>query len=187
MNEKLTIRDIAGFCPEEAVWKLLADVSEAAASGVLCALSPETVVCDGNTFIIERDQEPLSGFIAPEVKDSSIIGEPQMTWSLGALAYFAATGRQLFGGRGSAYQREHPSAALPGLPKKFCRIASLVRACLDVNPDKRPRMDALHEQAQRGHASCKSDGISSRSTIVNTYKRTSDTIGDKWPEEMEEI
>lgn len=186
MSERITISDIAGFCPEEAVWKLLADVSQAAIEGATCTLTPSSVVCDGDSFIIEKSQD-AGGFSAPEVQEHTAVGEAQMVWSLGALAYFSATGRQLFGGRGSAYQREHPSVALPGMPKGFQRTASLVRACLDFNPEKRPCMKDICEHAQKGQDSCKTQDFEHKGTKPFNLKSPSDTLGDKWPEKMIEV
>ena len=188
MNEKITISDIAGFCPEEAVWKMLADVCIAAQEGRRCSLSPDSIIYDGDTFVIEETSEKPDSCTAPEAQGHATTDEPQMVWSIGAVSYYAATGRQLFGGRGSAYQREHPSVELPTLPKKFQRMSSLIQSCLDANPSKRPSIKDIAEQAQKGLASHKflhpTEHTVSQRTI---QKDTTDPLGDKWPEEMAEV
>ena len=127
----MTIHDIAGFCPEEAVWKLLADVSECLLNdGVGNGLSPDTVTIDGNTFMVNGTEEAENTFQAPEHKDGQPSDEKENVWSLGATAYYAATGHVVFGGHGGSYQKEHPLVTLPALPKGMQALTPLMQRCL---------------------------------------------------------
>ena len=106
----MTIRDIAGFCPEEAIWKMMVDVSSFLQKDETSIfLTPDSVTVDGSTFIVESNHEMSSEFNAPEYQDSQKPDEKQMVWSLGAVAYYMATGHIVFGGHGGSYQKEHSS------------------------------------------------------------------------------
>ena len=53
MSKEMTIRDIAGFCPEVAVWKMMANVCEFLLKDSKdCLISPDSIVIDVNSFII---------------------------------------------------------------------------------------------------------------------------------------
>ena len=58
MKYYMTIRDIAGFCPEEAVWKMMTDVSKCLLTdGFNHTLSPDSVVIVGDSFIIAKEHD----------------------------------------------------------------------------------------------------------------------------------
>ena len=191
MSERMTIRDIAGFCPEEAVWKMLADVSFFLLKEVNCyRLTPDSIVIDGKTFMVAEDedcQSPLTEFLAPEQDNREKTEAVQMVWSLGAVAYFMATGHIVFGGHGSSYQKEHPSVVLPILPKDLHKLTPVLQKCLNYTPDKRIRLNDLKEIALKGLNACEKE---QRRQVDSTAKKTVKevkSIGEKWPEEMREV
>lgn len=188
MTGRITIRDIAGFCPEEAIWKMMADVTGLmikANEGYV--LTPESIVIDGNSFMIEAGREIIQEFIAPEGIAGGKYGMNQMVWSLGATAYYMATGHIIFGGHGSSYQKEHSSVPLPVLPKGLHALTSVIERCLTYSPDDRIGLKELNEVSTQGVLSCEKQ---QREKIVSTDKGQKTKVkysGEKWPEEMIEV
>ena len=188
MTGSMTIRDIAGFCPEEAVWKMMADVSDyLLKESNDCIITPDSIVIDGNTFIMETGSEPIKEFLAPEQTDTNRSGISQMVWSIGAVAYYAATGHVVFGGHGSNYQKEHMSVALPILPKILQALTPVIQGCLCAVPEKRYSMKELHDLSLKGLASCKNQQRMKTEETKDEQKKNTIIADDKWPEEMIEL
>ena len=189
----MTIHDIAGFCPEEAVWKLLADVSECLLNdGVGNGLSPGVVTIDGNTFMVNGTEEAENTFQAPEHKDGQPSDEKENVWSLGATAYYAATGHVVFGGHGGSYQKEHPLVTLPALPKGMQALTPLMQRCLCYDANERIGLKALNDLARKGFEECGKLGRTFRGKRreergerrENSAFPIKEERGEKWPEEM---
>lgn len=173
MNERMTIRDIAGFCPEEAIWKMLADVSDfLLKDGKGYVLRSDAIAIDGSTFMVEAEQSATT--------------EAEMVWALGAVAYEAVMGHVVFGGHGESYQQQHPHVALPHLPKAFQRLTPIVHQCLCHDEGKRIGLKDLSQQAHKGLETCRQEGretVPTTATSTTTEKRQR----EKWPEEMREV
>ena len=188
MNKRMTIRDIAGFCPEIAIWKMMADVSALLSRGdVKYNISPDSVVIDGDMFVIEDGTTVLNDFVAPEGIKGEKPDMKQMVWSLGSVAYFAATGHIIFGGHGSSYQKENPSVPLPVLPKGLQALTTVLHKCICYNPEERVSMLEVNELAQKGLASCKKQQRVISDVIKKEKEKEVKSIGEKWPEKMVEI
>jgi len=188
MSIKITVRDIAGLCPEKAIWKMMADVSTLLLEGnVIYNISPDTVTIDGDMFIVEAGQGVQKEYVAPESIEGDKPDMKQIIWSLGAVIYFAATGHVIFGGHGSYYQKENPSVSLPVLPKNLQKLTAVLHKCICCNPEERISMIELKEVALKGLASCeKRQRI--KSDLANIMTGNKDIRnGEKWPEEMIEI
>lgn len=187
MNKQMTIRDVAGYCPEEAVWKMIADVSSLLVSEKYDNnLSPSSIMIDGNSFLIRKAQIEYV-FLAPE-NNNQTENEKELVWSLGAIAFYAATGHVVFGGQGSSYQREHPSVALPSLPKKWQTMTPVLQKCLSYNPDERIGLKELNEIAQKGLLECnKQIRLKQNITKQKEIKKEFKYSDESWPEEMVEI
>lgn len=188
MKEGMTIRDIAGFCPEEAVWKMMADVSGLLVKeDVGCMLTPDSVVIDGYTFMVEDGCEPIKEFMAPEQNAKQKSDANEQIWSLGAVAYYLATGHVVFGGHGGSYQKEHPSVALPILPKGFQDLTPVLQKCLCYAPEMRIKVKELHDLSQKGLASCKQQvrrkSVCASKGTISEIRQSS----EKWPEQMIEV
>lgn len=184
----MTIRDIAGFCPEEAIWKMMADVSEYILKDQAdYLLSPDSVMIDGNMFMVVARQECLSEFMAPEQIDNHKSNEEGIIWSLGAVVYYMATGHVIFGGHGGNYQKNHPNVPLPILPKGLQALTPVIQRCLCYNLNERISLKDLYELSVKGLTSCKKQ---QRKKVVATEKKQDKIVkytGEKWPEEMIEI
>ena len=190
MKYKMTIRDIAGFCPEEAVWKMMADVSECLLNDGVCnGLSPDSVIVDGMSFMVSRIQTIENEFLAPEHKNGQQSNEKEAVWSLGAIAYYAATGHVVFGGYGSSYQKEHPSVPLPVLPKGVQVLTPILQKCLCYDSNERIGLKDLHNFARKGLEECGRQKRKKIQSAKGEEKKENEVkyTGEKWPEEMVEI
>lgn len=172
-NLKIKLSDIAGFCPEEAIWKLIVDVSDFLIKEK-CGyhLSADTIMVDGDTFLIEsnKDDENAS----------------EMVWTLGAIVYYVATGHIIFGGHGQSYQQDHPHVPLPALPKVYHSLTPVVHQCLCSDADKRVSLEELHGIACKELDACRKQQRSRETTNIKTNKKDNKHV-EKWPEEMKEI
>jgi hypothetical protein len=187
MAEIMTIRDIAGFCPEEAIWKMIVDVSECLLNdGVGNTLSPDSVIVDGNSFMVIRIQDIENEFHAPEHKDGQLSDEKEEVWSLGAIAYYASTGHIVFGGHGGKYQKEHPLVPLPALPKGLQCLTPLLQKCLCYASNERIGLNDLNDLAREGLKECAKQR---RNKNMSAKKKENGVnyTGEKWPEEMIEL
>lgn len=183
----MTIHSIAGYCTEKALWKLLVDVSSElmnADSKDFKVLMPEMVIVDGDTFRINNNpQNHTMEFCPPEGIEN--YGEKGLVWSLGAVVCYASSGHYVFGGRGGAYQRDHPSVELPTLKKEHVALTALVKRCLCFAPSQRISLDELHAIAKEGF---KSNQLIKRVRRVKEMVEenvSSTNMDDLWPEKME--
>jgi hypothetical protein len=185
MKNEITIRDIAGFCPEEAVWKMMADVS-----GVLlketngAVIHPDAILVDGDTFFLENRTTPDSTFLAPEQESSQKPDTEQMVWALGATAYFMATGHIIFGGFGGQYQRQHPAVALPMLSKSMYELTPVLHRCLQQKPTERIRLEELKGLADNGLVACNKRTRESHVQKMQELTHIAKCQGERWPEQM---
>jgi hypothetical protein len=185
MNKRITIRDIAGFCPEEAVWKMMVDVCEfMLKEGIDCVLTPDSIAIDGCTFMVETEHESIKEFLAPEQNDVQKAGITQMVWSLGAIAYYVATGHIVFGGHGGSYQKDHPLVSLPILPKGLKALTPVIQQCLCYAPDERINLKELKNLTQEGLAACEKRHRKKSVKIIKEHNVEVIQIGERWPEEM---
>lgn len=94
---------------------------------------------NGGTIIYMPPERFTEGY---EVNSKSDI------WSLGATIYELVTGDVPFGDKGGEKQLE--TAEIPVIKAKIPkRIKTLVYACLDANPDRRPSAEAIAEIARK--------------------------------------
>lgn len=188
MNRVLNLKDIAGFCPEEAVWKMMTDVCDyLLRDNCVSSLCPEAIVVDGDSFLVEDTAKPNVDYLAPELLDGNQrVTQQQLVWQIGALAFFMATGHVPFGGHGGRYQREHSQVALPVMPKAFQSLTPIVQRCLDANPSKRITLEECRMAANNGLAVC-SQQKRNKMEQPNQYIETEEYQKEKWPEEMIEL
>ena len=184
---EMNLHAIAGFCSEEALWKMLRDMTSALLDhpdGERAVLMPEKVIVDGDRFLISKEstQHPATEFYPPEgIKD---YGDAGTVWSLGALICYASSGHYVFGGRGGAYQQSNPKAELPTLRKEHSALTAVIKQCLCYSPSQRISLSALHTAAVEG---CQQSKQRAR-VLSNTKKKGGngcpDSEDDGWPERM---
>lgn len=187
MNARITIRDISGFCPEEAVWKMMADVSTLLLKDKIpCFLTPDSVMVDGNTFVFDPNPVAVGEFLAPEQNGNQEPKAESLVWALGAVAYFMATGHVIFGGHGGRYQKIYSSVSLPFLPKGFQALTPLLQKCLCYCPDERVSLKNLNVLSLEGLNLC-DNKQREEPVVVKTGKNSIlKSAHERWPEAMVE-
>lgn len=150
------------------------------------ALSPDSVVIVGDSFVMAKEHDMAGEFLAPEHIAGQGYDEKKTVWSLGSVAYYAATGHLVFGGYGSGYQKEHPSVPLPVLPKGMQALTPIIQKCLCYSPDERVGLEELNGIATRGQRECSKQTRKKVNSTEGKEKHITDT-GEKWPEEMTEV
>ena len=185
---ELTLYDIAGFCPEEAVWKMMADVCGSLLEGNCRMLTPDAIMVDGNAFIVrgvKGNEEGVNDiFAAPETADGTESSMAQTVWSIGAIAYFMATGHIIFGGYGGSYQKEHPAVPLPVLPKEMQALTPVLQKCLCYHAEERIGMDELRKLLQNGLDTCTKRHRVKLAAETTTSPQKAESQKERWPEEM---
>lgn len=182
---KMTLKSIAGYCIEEALWKFLIDIASEIQEKklVMEGIDPDMVVIENEDFHLESISNAIPSFCAPEGE----AGEAAMVWSLGALLCYASSGHLIFGGRGSLYQSKYPLVKLPILQKKHSSLTPLVQRCLVCSPEKRINMRELVIEARNGLELCKKRVRSKSNAEVKQEQPAASSIDERWPEEMVDI
>lgn len=178
----LTLKSIAGYCIEEALWKCVIDITAEIQEKkfVLGGIDPDMVAIENDDFYILPKDDVMPSFCAPEGKSS----EAAMVWSLGALLCYASSGHLIFGGSGSLYQSKHPTVKLPVLQKKHSSLTPLVHRCLTFSPEKRICLDELVIEARKGLELCKKRVRSKSDVKVEEMHPMVSNLDERWPEEM---
>lgn len=184
MNKRITLRDIAGYCPEEAIWKMVIDLGQSIKDNGHCPSSPDGVIVDGMSFLTDESAGTQTQFLAPESSDNTNCNQAQQIWTLGALIYFASSGRTLFGGYGGAYQQSHPNVLLPVLRKDHQSLTALVQQCLQCDPTLRIGIDKVIDEARKGFENCRATMRCSTESKRKSMPTASRLKTENWPEEM---
>lgn len=185
MNERIILADIAGLCPEEAIWKMLVDLSVLSKDKEI-NLSPISIIVDGQSFLPADNANIWKEFQAPESEDGEKTTEQQMVWVLGALAYYMSSGHFVFGGHGGPYQKMHPDVPLPVLQKRHRALSDIVQRCLCARPDERPDLNELQKWTVKGLEMCLKNRREREDNIQEKEMKKFD-VNDSWPEEMEDV
>lgn len=187
MNKHITLRDIAGYCPEEAIWRMAADLGSGIKDNNQCPKSPDEVIVDDLSFLIGEKTDEQPEFMPPECSDMASFGQMQQVWTLGALIYYASSGRTLFGGHGGAYQKDHPNVLLPSLQKSHQSLTALMQQCLQHDPSSRIGINKLVEEAHKGLENCKRTPRCRCKTGQEVAPKSDHRRKENWPEEMIEM
>lgn len=181
-EERMTLKSIAGYCIEEALWKLVIDIVAEIQEKklVLWGIDPNMVVIENDDFHLVSKEKVMPSFCAPEGMSS----EAAMAWALGALICYASSGHLIFGGNGSSYQNKHPDVKLPSLQKRHSSLTPLVQRCLVYLPEKRISLEELVIEARKGLELCKKRGRSKSNVKVEKDRPLISSIDERWPEEM---
>ena len=185
MNRHITLRDIAGYCPEEAIWKMVIDLGQNIKDNGHCPLSPDGVVVDSMSFLTDESASNQAQFLAPESSDdNTACNQAQQIWTLGALIYFASSGRTLFGGYGGTYQKSHPSVLPPTLRKDHKSLTALMQQCLQFDPSSRIGIDKVIDEARKGFENCRGTMRCRNENAKESLPTISPRNTENWPEEM---
>lgn len=184
MNKRITLRDIAGYCPEEAIWRMAVDLGQSIKDNNQCPASPDEVIVDGLSFLIGEKTDEQPEFMPPESSDKAPSGQPQQVWTLGALIYHASSGRTLFGGHGGAYQKTHPNVLLPSLQKSHQSLTALMQQCLQYDPSSRISIGKLVDEARKGLENCRKTTRCRSKAAQEAAPESDKQRKENWPEEM---
>ena len=186
MTKTITLSDIAGYATERTVWQMMLDLSGVCDSDKLNNIGSQAVIITGSNFELQNTEvsDNTSGraFSAPESFGN---GDDKSTasgiWTLGALAFYAITGMNVFEGKGGETQTE--DTEIPRLSSAHASrgLSDLIRRCLSYSPQERPTKEEIEQTAQ-----------SALAQPVLPRKRLSSQAGKSygsslikfWPEEM---
>lgn len=183
----MNISTIAGFCNEQALWKLLVDLVSNQIernSSKWMIPAPEFVLVDGDGFRIDKNgaKDQTIEFYPPEGRNNYT--EASFVWSLGALVCYASSGHYVFGGRGGAYQHNKPDIYLPELRKEHSALTPVVKRCLCYSPSERISLKELHDIAVKGLESNNQTSRVKRPIVSIEMIHSPKCIDDVWPEKM---
>lgn len=187
MKKEITLNDIAGYATERMVWQMMLNLSDCCDSGKLYGITPNMVVIIENDFQL-RDKVSDAGngkaFAAPEtfnVSKECRQSEMSAIWTMGALAFFAVTGMDVFEGKGGETQAE--STEIPRLSSAHAshELSTLVYRCLSYSPQDRPAKEEIQQQAQVALAK----PVMPRKRLTSRAgKSYTSSLIKFWPEEM---
>ena len=185
MNDRIRLRDIAGYCAEDAVWKMVVGLCDIVADNNQCVLTPDTIIVDNSNFIHGKQNDSESEFLPPESAEGELKTDAQHVWTIGALIYYVSSGRVIFGGYGGEYQRNHPKVQLPSLQKAHCALTHLMQRCLAYEPTERVSVQELHSLALNGLQKCMNKERQKRVINKEVVRKTAViSVETLWPEEM---
>ena len=190
MSKKgITLNDIAGYATERAVWQMMLDLSAVCDSDrnvAINGMAPQRITIADNHFQIRDTDASGNGdgraFSSPETFIKS--SEPSAAsdiWAIGALAFYAITGTDVFEGKGGETQTK--DTEIPRLSSAHAskELSSLIRRCLRFLPADRPTKEEIQEQAQ----TALSQSVVPRKRLSSqTGKGYGSSLVKFWPEEM---
>ena len=187
MKKDIRLSHIAGYVTEKAVWQLLQDLSGYCRNGELCGVTASEIVVSGSVFSIDKHSVPSNQaagrFSAPEsFQDATNAkAESSCIWTLGALAFYAITGIDVFEGKGGATQTQSTNVPRIGSAYASEQLSALIRQCLSYSPSDRPSSDDIVRVAKEAIEK----PASPRKRLVSNNGRSYITsIVKFWPEEM---
>ena len=186
MTKTITLNDIAGYATERAVWQMMLDLSMFCDSGKLNNIGSQAVIITGSNFELHNTEvtDNISGraFSAPEsFSNGTDKSKASGIWTLGALAFYAITGINVFEGKGGETQTK--DTEIPRLSSAHAsrELSELIRRCLNYSPQERPTKEEVEQKAQ----SALSQPVLPRKRLSSqTGKSYGSSLIKFWPEEM---
>lgn len=190
MKEKITLQDIAGYATERMVWQMMLNLCDSPDLDKLHEIIPHSICIEGNEFLLgdngASDAEMMKAFAAPETfgtMSGSLSGKSAV-WTLGALAFFAITGTDVFEGKGGETQTVQTDVPRIGSAHASHKLSTLIRQCLSYSPADRPAIEDIKHQAQESLA----ESVVPRKRLTSQVGKSYTTSLIKfWPEEMVSI
>ena len=187
MKKDIRLSHIAGYVTEKAVWQLLQSLSIYCRNGELCGVTASDIVVSGSVFSIDKHNVPsdkaAGSFSAPELfqDTTNAKAEPSCVWTLGALAFYAITGIDVFEGKGGATQTQTTNVPRIGSAYASEQLSALIRQCLSYSPSDRPSSEDIVRVSKEAIEK----PASPRKRLVSNNGRSYITsIVKFWPEEM---
>lgn len=169
----MTANDIAGYCFESTLWRILCDITTDKAFQQSSSLYP---LIEPKNIIINNDSFSISSH-AQQCNESDAI------WHIGALISYLSSGHPIFGGKGKKYHENHPMTQLPSLRKEHYALTPIVHACLNADKSKQISIEELRKQSLIGY----NDSLDREKTRIEQPQKqalTKISLNETWPEEM---
>ena len=187
MKKDIRLSHIAGYVTEKAVWQLLQSLSIYCRNGELCGVTASDIVVSDTVFSIDKHSVPsdqaAGSFSAPELfqDTTNAKAEPSCVWTLGALAFYAITGIDVFEGKGGATQTQTTNVPRIGSAYASGKLSALIRQCLSYSPSDRPSSEDIVRVAKEAIEK----PTSHRKRLASKNgRRYITSIVKFWPEEM---
>lgn len=187
MKDNITLNHIAGYATEKTVWLFILNLSAYCNGGDLCGITADEIIVSDSAFIVQRHSQQTghtpSRFSAPESSCVTLADHTEASgiWTLGALAFYAITGMDVFEGKGGSTQTKE--TIVPRIASAYAseQLSSLICQCLSYSPADRPSVECI------AHLAKEALGIPTapRKRLINSSGRCYATSLVKfWPEEM---
>lgn len=183
MKRDITLKDVAGYATERMVWQMLQNLAADCGQGKMQGVVPQAIVVEGTNFV-RRDSGTgtATTFAAPETFGKKAAGnEASDIWTLGALAFYAITGMDVFEGKGGETQTE--ATEIPRISSAHAskKLSALICQCLSYAPKDRPTQHDVQQLAQEALA----EPVVPRKRLASqTGKSYATSLVKFWPEEM---
>ena len=187
MKKDIRLSHIAGYVTENAVWQLLQSLSIYCRNGELCGVTASEIVVSGSVFSIDKHSAPsekaAGSFSAPEsFQDATNAkAESSCIWTLGALAFYAITGIDVFEGKGGATQTQSTNVPRIGSAYASEQLSALIRQCLSYSPSDRPSSDDIVRVAKEA---IEKPALPRKRLVSKNGRSYITSIVKFWPEEM---
>ena len=163
MKKEITLSDIAGYATEKTVWQMIRSLADDGSSKALGKLSHDDIVVRGNIFETIIDGEGANKhpgimatecncvFAAPETFSGKASGVETASnvWSIGAVAFYAIMGTDIFEGKGGKTQMADTAIPIISSSHASLSLSDLIRRCLSFLPADRPTLGEIRQQAAR--------------------------------------
>lgn len=183
MDRQISLKDIAGFTTERAVWQLILDLSEYCGHGSLGNVGAGTIIVSGFHYEIKENagKKDTAAFAAPEMTKGGNSTEASEIWTIGALAFYAITGVHVFEGKGGMTQTQ--ATRVPRISSAHADrdLSMLIHSCLNYSPNNRPGKDKVLETAEK-HLSLQQ--VPRKRLTNRSGKKYANPLTKFWPEEM---
>ncbi|MBR0045478.1 MAG: hypothetical protein IJP75_01110 [Bacteroidaceae bacterium] len=186
MKREITLKDVAGHATERTIWQLLLNLAADCGQGKMQDVQPQTLVVQGAHFVRKDSATGIAtspAFTAPEVfaTGAASANEASDIWTLGALAFYAITGTDVFEGKGGATQTEKTHIPRISSAHASKRLSALLCQCLSYAPKDRPTPHDVQQLAQEALAT---PVVPRKRLASHTGKTYTTSLVKFWPEEM---
>lgn len=184
-NNELTLKDIAGYATEKTVWQLLLSLSAGFNKCTSTHIAPNCIVITEQEFQLKDDcaAKDAMAFAAPETfcRPTGSTHEASYVWSIGALAFYAITGTNVFEGKGGETQTQDTEVPRLGSAHASYNLSELIRRCLNYSPSDRPNMKEIRQLAS---SALSRPSVPRKRLTSQTGKSYAKSLIKFWPEEM---
>ncbi len=152
-NKEITLNDIAGYATERTTWQMMLSLSNHCELETFDSITPQDVIIVDEDFRFIRhktsDVGDYKAFAAPETfNKNSKSSDASDVWTIGALAFYAITGINVFEGKGGETQTKETEIPRLSSTHSSKELSTLIRSCLCYSPEDRPTKEEIHKQAQ---------------------------------------